>query len=598
MAKMQTQNMLALSVAALVASGVAAFVGVATFNDDLIGKSVYLAQEWCPGGCPAGQWCDYMTHSCKSSDGGMDHENYRTSGGTSGSTSTSTTTSGPVGLNCAGGSLSACQKTCVKDGVTNQFCMGYCAQECPSTSTTTSTSTTVTVVTNRCAYVTEGDGCMAKCTCYVENTASCSSPKAGEAEFCNAVKGADTAKTGKTGAFSMTTCSNYCDELKAAASASPPLAPTVEPAPAVEPAPVATQVAPVETTIHPAASEEFENEEFSSDGDVEDFGDFENFGEPEDFGQEFGPPMDEFGFFEDEFGYMPEEGDFEDYFTGYGSPMGGEFDEGFGGSFGEIPEWEREEMLHIAENFCPGFVDRIKDAETPEELFDKIGIDMQMECGGGDMGGPQSPEEGLAMMQKMPEAIDAGLTVLEENGFDEDVAGNIREILVQVSAAAKDAEEACADVDFGGGEFGEDFGAQLLAQRDEEGDDEGSDDMGGDADAGACMETMQQAFSFMDDPEDPENPDTVRGVIQPAAEGFFRVLHGKDPAKSEKVFGEFMRAMDPIVNEGGEKIDEEQMTKIYAAFVKSDFDFDASVPGGGSGEDFQGDNFEEEDLGF
>ena len=512
MSKTQKHNLLVLSVAALVASSVAAIAGVTTFKNDLTGKAVYLTQEGCPGGCPMGQWCDFAAHTCKADTYPDTGTTYPTTSTTS-TTTTTTGTSGPIGLNCAGGSLAACNATCTKDGVVNNFCKGYCAQECPSTSTT-SVSTTVTV-TNRCAYVTEKDGCMAKCTCYVENTGSCSSPKTGEAEFCNAVKGADATKTGKTGVFNMTTCSNYCDELKAA----PPLVPVVEPPPA---APVETPAAPVFTQplvepAHTAAPAFDENFGEDSGGFGEDFG-----GDYDDFGGEFdrdfrggfrGGPSDDFGFPSDDFGHfgdmydmefdpeMMQEG-FDEYFDGgYGFDGGGDFGGGYGGDgFGGMPPWMMDEItpeIDAISEFCPEAGEAYEEAQETGD-FDPL-MEVMMECemgmgGGMGMGGPdpEMMENAAKMLQILSDKngpVYHALDVAKKyDVFTGDKVDGIEDILTQLGEKAEEAAKVCMDLpelpdmDMMGEEAEDFFGLKgLLAQlfddeEEEEGDDEEFED--------------------------------------------------------------------------------------------------------------------------
>lgn len=585
MSNTQKKNLLALSVAALVASSVAAVAGVTTFERDLTGKSVYLGYE----------------------DSGHPYNSSGYSGGSAYYPSTGTASAGTAGASTATGSpapacptadLKSCQATCVKDGVTNSFCDSWCKQACPaSTSTTTSTTTTIT---NRCADITEGEGCMQKCLCYADRAGSCASPRSGEADFCNAVKSADAAKTGKTGVFNMTTCSNYCDSQKEV----PPPAPVAStPAPVVDApaadASTATKETPViEDSDFPSLEEDdvrheaaFEDDDFESKRDVsgkyDDFGGYDDFRSGPDFGGEFDmgfggddpfrqAMMAQYG---DEFSL--EEDDFSGYFGDFGPGMdGGDFGGGFGGDgFGGMPYMDDmgEEILEMAGGFCPHEVlDDIQQAMEDGE-FEEIEQLMMEGCmGGGGFGGPmEDPSEIVETLWAMTEGIDLGLVVLEENGFDKDVASDIRGLLTQVNAAADEAEEACADLGFGEEEEDEDFfGLKgFLAQifDDEEEDD---DFFGDDEEGGACREAIEKAFYLMDPDSDEDYPNSVRGIMQPAIEDFFRNLHEEDEATSREVFAAFIKKIQVVVVGDEIELSDENINRMYDILVESDFDFD------------------------
>lgn len=607
MSKAQKQKLLALSVAGLVASSVAAIAGVTTFENGLTGKATYVSYE---DGHMGGTYGGYSGGSAYSTSGGSP------STSTAGA-STTTSTSGPVGLNCAGGTLAACQATCTKDGVVNNFCKGYCSQECPSTSTTTGTST-ATVVTDRCAHAT--GNCAERVRCLIE-LGACGSPKTGEKQMCDDIKIAATARGVKNAAINMETGMAYCDELKAA----PPPAPVVEtPAPVILPTVEAPPAVPAVSVEDPELAEWEEEDQPSlrglrpaSDDDFGggDYDDFDDFGD--DFGGEFhGGPGDFGGFdgdFDMGFGGHDEEfmrammdqygGEFslgEDDFSGYFGDVspgmgggefgfGGDFGGGFGGDeFGGMPEWMGNEledmkdmMRDMAEGMCPELVEEIDDIEDFEGM-EELGFRMQEECmGGGGMGGGpmEDPSEIVETLRAMTEGIDGGLGVLEENGLDKSIASDIRGLLTQVSAAADEAEEACADLGFGEEEDEDLFGfkgllAQVFDDEDEEDEDEDFDDEDEDGEGGACREAIEKAFSLMDPDSDEEYPNSVRGIMQPAIEDFFRELHEEDEAKSRKVFAAFMKEMAPVVVGDKMELSDEDIDGMYDMLVASDFNFD------------------------
>ena len=560
MSKTQKQNLLALSIAALVASSVAAIAGVTTFNNDLVGKTLYLTEgEMCPGGCPSGQWCDYATHTCKASDysqGSAPSTGTANTGTAGTSTATTSTTSGPTGLNCAGGTLATCQATCVQDGVTNRFCMGYCSNECPSPSTTMTGTSTAATVTDRCAYTHE---CGETVRCLIE-LGACGSPKTGEKPTCDAIKAAATARGVKSPAVNMETGMAYCDELKAAAVTPPPVVETPVPTfvPAVAP-PDRGEDGGEFNIMQPTERTETEYDGFGlpedgyereTTGD-EGFGEFDDFsdrfhGGPGDFGfgEDMGFPMEDFSHFGDMYDMefdpgMMQEG-FDEYFGGFGPGMGGEFGGDFGGGFGGddfggMPEWMGDElenmkdmMRDMAENMCPELVEEIDDIEDFEGL-EELGFRMQEECSGGmGMGGPdpEMMENAVKMLHLFADPdgpVFHALDVAQKyKVFTTGEVEEIHDILAQLGEKAAEADEACSDLPDLESE-GDFFGLRgLLAQLfedDEEEFDEGDEgDFGGDMREAfeACGEILDEALGAGPGGEDgaDEGPGGLMGELE------------------------------------------------------------------------------------
>ena len=548
MSKIQKKNLLVLSVAALVASSVAAIAGVTTYKNDLVGGAVYLAQDMCGGSPPSGNcWCDFTTHAwqCGDYSGGSPSGGSPIGGTTGASTTTSTTTTSSTTPACPTADLKSCQATC-----TSQFCMNWCSQACPTSTSTTTSTTTTTTVTDRCAHANED--CAERVRCLIE-LGACSSPKTGEKQMCDDIKSAATARGVKNAAVNMQTGTEYCDELKAAT----PPAPAV-PEPAL--APAAVTPAPAEETTERASApaiegrgdfrnfedESFEGDEGDFDGGSEDFGGFDDFSDDgfHDSPEDFGFQMEDFGnlgnFYDMDFDpEMMQEG-FDEYF-------------GSGDDFGDgMPEWMGDElestkdmMRGMAEEMCPDFVEEIGDVEDFEEL-EEVGFRMQEECGGGPgMGGEGGVGDG-EMMENAVKMLDIfadtegpvyfALDVAKKHDvFTNDEVKEIEGIIVKIGEKAKEAEEACSDLpDLE--EEGDFFGIRgLLAQLfdDEENDDEFEDDE--------------------DEGESFDNEDDFGEDIREEFEACGRILDealGAGPGKDEEEIGSgLMGALEELMRE-------------------------------------------------
>lgn len=599
MSKTQKKNLLALSVAALVASSVAAIAGVTTFESDLTGKGVYLGYE--------------MGHDYS---GGSSYPGTGYTGGTTGGTTGSAT---PVAVPTTNVSkYTQCVEICTMDGWKAPGCANGCKEQSGAPSASEAAKT---APKDRCAY-TMNDSCLTKCNCAAANYGT---PNTAET-------GTDLNKFFVDGKKILGGCLDICEAAAVQKAAPVPvvetpvpvITPTVEAPPSAGQAVLEEEDQPLLRELRPASDDDF------GGGDYEGFGDF-----GDDFGGKFHGGPGDFGGFDGDFdmgfgGHDEEfmrammdqyggefslgEDDFSGYFSDFGPGMGGgdfgfggEFGGGFGGDeFGGMPYMEGigEEILGMARGFCPDDVlDEIGQALEDGE-FEEIEQLMMEGCmGGGEFGGPmEDPSEIVGTLRAMTEGIDLGLGVLEENGFDKDVASDVRGLLAQVNAAADEAEEACDEDLFGL--------SGLLAQifddeeeddeefeeddEDEDFDDEDDDFFGDDEEGGACREAIEKAFYLMDPDSDEEYPKSVRGIMQPAIEDFFRNLHEEDEAKSREVFAAFMKHMAPVVVGDEMELSDEDIDNMYDMLVENDFNFDAVGNPHAAGGEWEA-NFDNED---